>query len=412
MIRITALHSVAALLLATANPAAPAPQEPGGDDLLTYARGVLFVSQTGLASGSAGTALTAIDGDPYRMALMNDAQGPVEFVYKLPATTRFERFAVPRVMEAPGNTTFVRSVVVSGSPDGPDEGFRPLAAFELETHATEDEVTEVAADSIVPVRWVRVRFEGGILIEPGDEGRTGIRFSEIMGYGEQDPQPLSTAFDGRWELRLTERQDLKGDPFELHQDGTTITGCVGTIRFQGTVNGRVARASGEDPATGRTGALILVADDDGSINAAVAANRGRFNARTAVEVPDPEGCGAEPPPPPVVCGTDVYVNFEFDSAVIRPESEAVVADLHARLVAENATRVQVVGHTSTEGAADYNLDLSRRRAQAVVDALVARGFDAGRVSADGMGETRPLISPDDNESARELNRRVRVTCGG
>lgn len=412
MNRTAPLHSLSALLLATALHAAPTPQEPAGVDLLTYARGVLFVSQTGLASGSAGTALTAIDGDPYRMALMTDGQGPVEFVYKLPATTRFERFAVPGVEEAPGNTTFVRSVLVSGSPDGPDDGFRPLAAFELETHATDDEVTEVAADSIVPVRWVRVRFEGGILIEPGDEGRTAVRFSEIMGFGDQEPQPLSTAFHGRWELRLTERQDLKGDPFEIHQDGTTVTGCVGAVRFQGTVNGRVARASGEDPATGRTGAFILVADDDGSINASVAANRGRFNARTAVAVPDPEGCGAEPPPLPVACGTDVYVNFEFDSAVIRPESEPVVADLYDRLVTEGADRVRVVGHTSTEGAEDYNLDLSRRRAQAVVDALVARGFDGERVSADGMGETQPLVSPDDNESARELNRRVRVTCGG
>lgn len=412
MNRLPPLTGLPALLLATALHAAPAPQVPSGDDLLTYARGVLFVSQTGLASGSAGSALTAIDGDPYRMALTNDGAGPVEFVYKLPATTRFERFAVPRVLEAPGNTTFVRSVVVSGSPNGPDEGFRPLAAFELETHSTEDEVTEVAVDSIVPVRWIRVRFEGGILIEPGDEGRTILWFSELMGYGEQEPQPVSTAFDGRWELRLTERQDLKGDAFEIHQDGTTVTGCVGAIRFRGTVNGRVARVSGEDPATGRTGALILVADDDGSIDASVAANRGRFNARTAIDVADPEGCGAEPPPSPVVCGTDVYVNFEFDSAVLRPESEPVVADLYDRLVAEGADRVQVVGHTSTEGSEDYNVDLSRRRAQAVVAALVARGFDGERLSADGMGETQPLISPDDNESARELNRRVRVTCGG
>lgn len=405
------LVSLPALLLATSLQGALPPRQSPDDDLLTFARGVLFVSQTGLASGSAGTALSAIDGDPYRMALMTDGQGPVEFVYKLPALTRFERFAVPQVMEAPGNTTFVRSVVVSGSSEGPDQGFRELAAFELETHATDDEVSEVSVDSVMPVRWIKVRFEGGILIEPGDEGRTAVRFSELMGYGEQESQSPSSAFDGRWELRLTERRDLKGEPFELHQDGPVVTGCVGTIRFQGSVNGRVAKVSGEDPATGRTGALILVADDDGSIHASMAANRGRFNARSAVSVPDPEGCGAEPPPPARVCGTDVYVNFEFDSDVIRAESEPVLADLYDRLLAEDAQRVQVVGHTSTEGSDDYNLDLSRRRAQAVVESLVARGFDMARISADGRGETQPLISPDANESARELNRRVQVTCG-
>ncbi len=385
--------------------------QDAAEDLLTFARGVLFVSQTGLAAGSASAALLAIDGDPYRLSLTTDRAGPVEFVYKLPAATTFERFGVPAVVEPPGNATFVKSVTVSGSTEGPDSGFQELAAFELETHGPDESVTELDAQASVPVRWVKLRFEGGINIEPGDEGRTVIWFSEIIGHGTQEPRELSLAFDGEWDLRLTERTDLRGIPLELTQDGATIFGCYGDYRLSGTVNGAIARATGED-LRGRLGALILVADDDGTIHASVSLNRGRFGARTALADPDldPAEC-AEPEAEPVVCGTNVYINFDVNSAGIRPESEQVLADVYRRLVEEGAATVRIRGHTSTEGTEEYNLDLSQRRAEAVVDDFVARGFDPAAISAEGLGESQPLISPDANESAREINRRVEIGCG-
>lgn len=309
------------------------------------------MSQTGLASGSSGTALLAIDGDPYRLNLTTDAELPVEFTYDLPAPTTFSRFGVPAVIEQAGNVTFVRSVTVSGSSEGPDTGYQVLAELELETHDTDEEVTEVVPDAMVPVRWIRVRLDGGINIEPGGEGRTVIWFSELIGNGTQEPTELSSAFDGTWDLRLTERLDLRGTPLQLQQDGTTITGCYGEYRLAGTVNSKIARATGEDD-RGGPAALIMVADDDATIHASVSTNNGRFGARTNVVDPDlgETACAAQPPDP-VVCGTDVYVNFNYDSAVIRPESDA------------------------------------------------------------GMGESQPLIAPDANESAREINRRVEITCG-
>ena len=106
----------------------------------------------------------------------------------------------------------------------------------------------------------------------------------------------------------------------------------------------------------------------------------------------------------------VYVNFDVNSAVIRPESDQVLADLFAQLLAEEAQGVSIVGHTSTEGSVEHNLDLSEQRAQAVVDDLIRRGFDAGSISATGEGESQPLISPDKTETARELNRRVEIAC--
>ena len=62
-----------------------------------------------------------------------------------------------------------------------------------------------------------------------------------------------------------------------------------------------------------------------------------------------------------------------------------------------------------QGSDNYNLDLSKRRAQSVVDNLVRRGLDAGRISAVGKGEKEPIASNKD-EAGRSLNRRVSVTC--
>ncbi len=387
------------------------PDEIERTDLLTFAQGVLFVGQTGLAAGSAGSALQAIDGNAYRMGLSSDRQLPVEFVYKLPANTTFDRFAIPNVVEQPGNVTFVKSVTVSGSLEGADAGYQVLAAFELETHGPDQQVTEIVPDVATPVRWIKVTFDGGINIVEGDEGRTVIWFSELIGNGTQEVRPLSTAFDGVWDLRLTERTDRRGVPLALYQDGTTITGCYDDIHLVGTVNGAIARATGVDAKNRRPSAFILVADEDGTIQAAVSINKGRFGARTAVVDPDLTSAPcSESPPQPIACGTNVYVNFDVDSAVIRPESEQVLADAYSRLVDEGAGRVSIEGHTSTEGTDDYNLDLSQRRAQAVVDDLVARGFDAGSISAVGKGESEPLISPDREETARTLNRRVEIKC--
>jgi len=132
--------------------------EPVRIDYLTFAQGALFVQQTGLATGSSGAALLAIDGDPYRLSLTTDRNGPVELVYKLPANMTFDRFAIPAEVEQPGNVTFVKSVTVSGSLEGPDTGYQVLAAFELTTHGPDQEVTEVAPDVVTPVRWVKVRY--------------------------------------------------------------------------------------------------------------------------------------------------------------------------------------------------------------------------------------------------------------
>lgn len=100
------------------------------------------------------------------------------------------------------------------------------------------------------------------------------------------------------------------------------------------------------------------------------------------------------------------VRFAFNAATIDPSSNALldqVADL--LLLNPDIRRVEVGGHTDNVGSEAFNLDLSQRRVDAVVAALVARGVEPERLTPVGYGEMRPQAT-NETESGRAQNRRV------
>ncbi|MDF2096997.1 OmpA family protein [Aquibaculum arenosum] len=102
------------------------------------------------------------------------------------------------------------------------------------------------------------------------------------------------------------------------------------------------------------------------------------------------------------------IYFDFDSADLRPESDAQLVELVRFLKEDPSLEVVIVGHTDSFGGFDYNLALSQRRAQAVVDALVARyGIAAARLIPAGAGMVAPA-STNRTEEGRALNRRVEI----
>lgn len=101
------------------------------------------------------------------------------------------------------------------------------------------------------------------------------------------------------------------------------------------------------------------------------------------------------------------VMFDFDSATIRPgfrETLRRVADVLLDYPESEAT---IVGHTDSVGSEAYNLELSRRRAEAVREALIAEGVPPERLRAEGRGEAEPRAD-NATEAGRQLNRRVEI----
>jgi OmpA-OmpF porin, OOP family len=102
------------------------------------------------------------------------------------------------------------------------------------------------------------------------------------------------------------------------------------------------------------------------------------------------------------------VFFDFDRAELKPESKPQLEELAKYLRSDPGVSVFIAGHTDGKGKVDYNHDLSRRRAAAVMAALVSEhGIAAGRLSAYGVGPLAPLAT-NDTEEGRALNRRVEV----
>ena len=102
------------------------------------------------------------------------------------------------------------------------------------------------------------------------------------------------------------------------------------------------------------------------------------------------------------------IQFDFDSAKILPASRPALDEIGKLLTEDSGLALHVVGHTDNAGSLDYNLDLSRRRAESVVRDLVSTyGIDGGRLEAHGVGFLAPVASNDD-ESGRALNRRVEL----
>lgn len=108
-------------------------------------------------------------------------------------------------------------------------------------------------------------------------------------------------------------------------------------------------------------------------------------------------------------GTWIYkgVQFEINKADLKPSSYPVLDEIADGLMSQPAIKVEVQGHTDNTGKADYNMGLSRRRAQSVCNYLIEKGIASERLIPIGYGINRPIASNKTREG-RERNRRVEL----
>lgn len=133
-----------------------------------------------------------------------------------------------------------------------------------------------------------------------------------------------------------------------------------------------------------------------------AAPEDRTSSRSGGGAPMEQALAAKKP-------VEVYgIYFDFDSATIRPESEAVLQQIAGLLRKNQDWKLSLSGHTDNIGDDKFNLGLSQRRAAAVKDALVTQyNIASDRLATSGYGASRPIETNATTEG-RARNRRVEL----
>ncbi|MCH2230220.1 MAG: OmpA family protein [Crocinitomicaceae bacterium] len=99
------------------------------------------------------------------------------------------------------------------------------------------------------------------------------------------------------------------------------------------------------------------------------------------------------------------VFFDFDKSDIRSEHNDFLNRMIKVVKGHSDLRVMVIGHTDSDGTDSYNIELSKRRAKAIVDYFVANGLNKDRLSFDFKGEMAPIDTNSTSEG-KQRNRRV------
>lgn len=395
------------LVIAILSPIASIAEETPKVDYLSFAQGVVPIGIEGTAAElkvGMEHALLAIDDDAGGFSLTPKPGADntkIVFIFQLPALTTFSDFAIPNVLETPSpSQTFVSTVEVAGSELNPEGPFQVLASTILETHIEKGQLTTFQATTEIPVGWVRVTLSGGIDIQ---RDKTFFEFSEIMGYGHQEPVALLNSFTGKWKDR--------GVLLELQQSGVQVSGCYDRVGdLSGTVEGKILRATGKDRNSGTPSVFVLTVTADSSIIGVRSTNGAPFRLYAGAAAPGIVTECSEQSSTTLGCGSIIHgINFNFDSATIRPESTELIDMLFKGLKDAASSSITVIGHTSSEGSEAYNEKLSQNRAQSVVAALVERGIGTSRILAQGRGEKQP-IADNATGAGRSLNRRVEIEC--
>lgn len=396
-------------------PDAPAVAEAAPTNLLTLGAGAAVVSATPASELAAFVALDGSDrtapiGIPRREPL------PHDFVVELPSDTTFTRFEVAKLDEfGAAKGRHVRTVSLEGSTTAADQGFSPLAELVLAAGVDGDQVFPVATPR--PVRWLRVRFVDRMEAPPSDVD--AARFSDLRGFGTQAPiaVPAGT-FQGRWRLRRKGINDAPGlNIVELWQSGDAVGGCQTNGGQLSTITGSIvdglARLVAVSDKGQRTPSTARITADGQLVGVSFDGPPRAYYAAADPTAPAP----CTPPREPVnaiaqaLAAGEVAIvhgiHFDSDSDVLRPSATPALEQLLAALEADPARAVTIEGHTDAQASDAHNLELSQRRAAAVVAWLTARGIDAGRLTPEGRGEAEP-IADNETSAGRALNRRVEL----
>lgn len=103
----------------------------------------------------------------------------------------------------------------------------------------------------------------------------------------------------------------------------------------------------------------------------------------------------------------LHINFETDKATLKSDGEQAVAEIVKTLKTDRNLKIAINGYTDNVGSESHNLDLSKARANTVLNAISKAGIEKSRLTADGFGSKNP-IADNSTEEGKAQNRRVEL----
>jgi len=104
-----------------------------------------------------------------------------------------------------------------------------------------------------------------------------------------------------------------------------------------------------------------------------------------------------------ICAVDV-INFDLGKNTLTNNSREYLDKIAALMIRTNV-KIEIRGHTDNVGLEEYNMDLSRKRAEAAYDYLLEKGVQKSKLTYQYFGMSKP-IATNDTEEGRTQNRRV------
>lgn len=396
--------------LATAFAAAGAAPSPAGKDinLAAFANGALIESASS-EYGGGWIANWITDENPATgWATAKGARLPASIVISLPESSEIHTLAFDTA-SVEADDRGARDIDVLVSTTSAAAGFKPLMSVRLKPRA--DAQAFPVPKPYGPARFIK------LVIRTSQGSADYAELMEFRAFGRQlTHTPLPSGLSGTYSA-------THYGVFHLLQNGAQLTGCYefdgGLIT--GGLEAHLMRLTWTQ--THSTGPAVMVLSRDGRTFKGWWADAGTPNDWHAdwdlKKISDK--VGSCPNWSPGAANSNIIaaelasagrvrlygINFDTDSDRIRPDAKPALDELLGALKSHPEWHVSIEGHTDSTGTAAHNMDLSLRRANAVKAALVAGGIAAGRLAAQGFGQTKPVAS-NDTDIGRAQNRRVEV----
>lgn len=390
-----------ASLALAAPPAAPEPS------LVSFSSGALIV-QAPQEYGSGWSTILMLDELPTTgWASPEGVLTPAVTVIALPERTLLKRLEFD-TGSTDGENRGAKDIVVEVSDTSAKDGFKPIAQVSLKDK-TDRQKFPVSAE--VPGRWVR------LTVKTNHGAKDYLELMDFRAYGAQLTHTPFPDVSGTYESDF-------GD-FHLRQQGTSVTGCYEHDEgvLDGGIEGRIMKFTWREAGDDKGPAVMVFSPDgkqmfglwwpEGGTGNAGGQWNGKKKTNTVGTCPHWAGGAQEQITKDLqdLGRARIYgINFDSDSDVIKDESKPTLDRIAALLKAKPEWKLTIEGHTDSTATAEHNLDLSKRRAEAVKAYLQTAGIDGARLKAVGLGATKPVAS-NDTGTGRAQNRRVELVKG-